>query len=354
MIRVCILLATIVVLTILFRVSPAFTACYSRFVFVPVQSLRGFLSIHFSLSIGDVLYVAAGVLLVISIIRWMMYLLNWRTANRRLVISAVTAVNSILIGYLWFLVGWGGNYYKQPLRQVWQLDQVADTLQLETFDSILVTRLNVLAPMSGMVPQRDLQIMAVQNYHLAFNVKVAGEAIHIKYSAFSYFLQRMAIEGYYNPFTGEGQISDRLPGFMQPFVIDHEMAHQLGIASESDANLAAYAAGSVSPYPVYRYSASLNLWLYVDARLSRRDSVAAQKWEARLNSITKAHLDTLEKLAELYDNNASRYGAQLYDGYLKMQQQKDGIRSYGGVTADAWRLELMRNRNLIQGKLPLP
>jgi hypothetical protein len=59
----------------------------------------------------------------------------------------------------------------------------------------------------------------------------------------------------------------------------------------------------------------------------------------------------MEELSEAYQNEYARYSTELFDTYLKMQDQKEGIRSYSNVAVSAWQLELRRaagNRRLIR------
>ena len=70
--------------------------------------------------------------------------------------------------------------------------------------------------------------------------------------------------------------------------------------------------------------------------------------EMRLNSITKAHLDTLEQLSRKYNTEMSRYTNDIYDSYLKAHNQQEGIRSYGNVVTSAWLLEMKRTNELIK------
>ena len=46
--------------------------------------------------------------------------------------------------------------------------------------------------------------------------------------------------GYYNPFTGEAQVNTNVPAFVIPFTTCHEMAHQIGYASESEASFVGF------------------------------------------------------------------------------------------------------------------
>ena len=58
----------------------------------------------------------------------------------------------------------------------------------------------------------------------------------IKKSLISLPLTYMGFGGYLNPFTNEAQVNDKLPMYNFPFTVCHEMAHQIGYASESEAN----------------------------------------------------------------------------------------------------------------------
>ncbi|RYZ26225.1 MAG: DUF3810 family protein [Sphingobacteriales bacterium] len=163
--------------------------------------------------------------------------------------------------------------------------------------------------------------------------------VKVKPSIFGNMMQHFGIQGYYNPFTGEAQVNPKLPAFMLPFVMCHEMAHQSGIAAEDDANLLSYAVATLAPDSTFRYSAYFNLWLYTHARLKRTDSALAHKLSESLNGLTKSHLAVLKELRSKYDSEVSDYSGALYDGYLKLHHQKDGIESYNKVAITAWAWE---------------
>lgn len=317
---------------------------YDNVIYYPVQYLRDILLGFIPFSVGDVLYVAGGAWLLITLIRWGRYIARFRTQKQKLAASVFNTINASLIVYLWFMLGWGANYYKLPLRETWQLKAHKDTLELVQFDSLLVGRLNALAPVYKSLPLDEINKRSAGNYSAYTDSKIKKWGLDVKATIFGYFMDRIAIEGYYNPFTGEGQVVEGLPAFLLPFTVSHEMAHQAGIAAEGDANLMAYALCTMCKDPSFNYSADLNLWLYVNARLYRRDSVTALRFESQLNKLTRAHIDTIEQMEKLTENDARKYSSNMYDGYLKMQQQKDGIRSYGSVTANAWLLEKKRMR----------
>jgi hypothetical protein len=321
-------------------------AWYDTNIFYPLQSLRGMVFGKLPFSIGDAVYVAAGVALLVLLIRWIYFLLHLSQYKRQLGHSVLRNINRALAIYLLFLLGWGANYYKPALAESWGLEdpinRETDSIQLVTFNRFLAEKLNAYAPAYRHMGAERVNEKA-RVYYLAYtDCKVGPRGLDIKPTAFRYFMERLAIEGYYNPFTGEGQINEALPGFLLPFITCHEMAHQAGIAAEGDANLMAYALTSITGDSSFGYSGYLNIWLYAHNRLYRRDTGLAGQTARLLNPLTLAHIDTLRQLSKKYQNKMARYSSELFDQYLRMQNQQEGIKSYGNVTYSAWQLEQQR------------
>ncbi len=346
--KIFLLLIQLLIITtvvILFSNSAKFVHRYHELYYV-IQACRGFIFTLLPVSVGDVLYILAGCWLLLTIFRWIKLLCNYALNKHKVLHSLLYSLNVVVLGYLLFFLGWGVNYNSLPLRSVWQLNDHNDTLDLVQFDSLLVDRLNTLAPVYHSYSLNKINEISVDNYrrYSDANIRLYG----VKPTLFGWYMDRVGIEGYFNPFTGEGQVVSSLPSFLLPFTVSHEMAHQAGIAAEGDANLMAYALCTSCNDHSFNYSGNLNLWLYVNARLFRKDSVTALRFESHLNKLTLAHIDTIEAREKLSENDARKYSNTVYDSYLKMQQQKDGIRSYGSVTANAWLLEQKRRR---EGKL---
>ncbi len=360
-------LAILVVITCLvYFLLPQFPGCipgYDRHIYYPFQSFRGVLLGAIPFSIGDLIYIALGVGLLITLIKCVRYALNYQAQKELLALSSIKLLKTVLNFYLFFIIGWGANYYKPTLRQYWSLkpamtaSQIADTSkagrkkaiteQLEAFDQFLVDRLNEYSVHYHPLPVNTINERAKEYYGLYTDCRVTRYGLNIKPTLFGYFMERLGTEGYYNPFTGEGQVDTGLPAFTLPFLICHEMAHQAGIGSEEDANLMAYALGTTTPDSTFRYSCYLNIWQYTNNRLYRFDTSRANLFEHMLNKLTQSHLDTLEVLSEKYNNGYARLNSKLYDSYLKMNDQKDGIRSYSNVSASAWQLEKKRMNEAI-------
>ena len=259
--------------------------------------------------------------------------------------SLLHSIVTLGIIYIVFILGWGGNYYKTSLSDYWGMsNEYRNDSAMLSFDRFLIQRINDYAPGYHEARVRDIDERAQEYYKIYTDSRTRAHGIKAKPSIFGYWMQHLAIQGYYNPFTGEAQVNRFLPPFMLPFVICHEMAHQAGIAAEDDANLLAYAVGTAPINDsLFRYSSYLNLWLYTHARLRQKDSSLAKTLRAQLNPLNISHLDTLKAIRRRYDSDVAEYSGALYDGYLRLHHQKDGIESYNRVAVSAWAWEQQRD-----------
>ncbi len=355
---------------------------YDRSVFYPFQAIRGDLFALVPFSIGDILYVIAGASVLAGFIRFVVRLFRFSENKKRVGEYVLGSFNAVLFVYLFFMVGWGGNYFKVSLSKYWRLNgdnihfrlpssadsSASDSLKkgraaeaiakvkadLYSFDSFLVVNLNQCAPIYMSLTFKDINQRAIKYYRQYTDTKLQKSGLGLKPTFFGYFLERLGVEGYYNPFTGEGQVNDKLPCFALPFLVAHEISHQAGIAAEGDANLMAYALCTATDDISFKYSAYLEIWLYTNRRLYYRDSALALQLEHGLNKLTQLHLDTLEQLSKKYDNEYARYSTKVFDSYLKMQDQKQGVRSYSNVATTAWKLEQERWNGFLPKLIRIP
>jgi len=186
-----------------------------------------------------------------------------------------------LFVYVFFNLLWGLNYNRVGIAGQLKLDvkkySVAD---LDTLTATLQRRLNFYAPMVS-AAQRD----SFDRKKLLF--KSSCEAYEeaaksfpfltyhphsIKPSIFSYAGNYLGFQGYYNPFSGEGQVNTTVPKFLEPYVTTHEMAHQLGYARENEANFVGFLACRAYGSPAFKYSMYLDLYRYAINELYRKDS----------------------------------------------------------------------------------
>lgn len=140
----------------------------------------------------------------------------------------------------------------------------------------------------------------------------------------------LGFTGVYFPFTGEANVNVDAPACLVPATIGHEMSHQRMVASELEANFVGIAACTSCDDVVFQYSGYLLGLIQLCNALYPVDDAA---WYA----IAEEYF-TPELAADWRDNNdywkalespVEDKAQDLYDGFLKGNDQELGIRSYG-------------------------
>jgi hypothetical protein len=151
----------------------------------------------------------------------------------------------------------------------------------------------------------------------------------IKKSLYSNVSHYMGFTGYYNPFSGEAQVSGDLPNILVPYIACHEMAHQLGYASESEANFVGYLACRSANDKYFTYSVYMDLYKYAARELFMKDLHTVHGWE--LDSLVRKDFRDIRRFFDKKENKLSPVFSGMYNQYLKANQQERGIESYNDV-----------------------
>lgn len=247
--------------------------------------------------------------------------------------------------WLWLWAGlcwlWNAAYYAPSFTQRSGLDvRPCSVEELAAVTELFAQRAAALAPQ---VP-RDEELHFAQPLTLCFRENSAVyeevtrefhclsmQAVSAKpMYLFSRIQSILGFTGMYFPFTGEANVNIDAPACLAPATIAHEMAHQRMVASELEANFVGIAACTSCSDVVFQYSGYLMGLIQLCNALY---SVSPDSWYA----ISEEYF-TPELAADWRDNNeywaalASPVGdtaEQVYDSFLKSNDQELGIRSYG-------------------------
>lgn len=124
-----------------------------------------------------------------------------------------------------------------------------------------------------------------------------------------------------------------------PFIMCHEAAHRLAIASEQEANFAAFLACSTSDDVRFAYSGYYNAFVYCFNALYRDDPERASQLlqEAAAGELGEGvalvwsdRVATSEHYGA-YEGPFEKVGSKVNDTYLKSYGESAGVRSYGLV-----------------------
>ncbi len=286
-------------------------------------------------SIGDVLYCS----IIILVVRYLYKQLKHIKHNFNTLIYNV--LGFLCVTYFLFYFFWGINYSRPSLKT--QLNLSSQPYNLETlhaFSNRLIIEVNdiqlqltghdSLAVKNTSSKQQILNDthLGYQNLKNNFPLEINIQPKSLKKSMLSLPLTYMGFSGYLNPFTGEAQVNHLTPKFSLPMTCSHEVAHQLGIASESEANFIGYLAAIHHPDLHFVYAAKVAALRYALYDIYRTDKSLYQKMIKKLNSGVIKNIEESRIFWRSHENVFEPFFKIFYDNFLKINQQKDGLKSY--------------------------
>src|SRR5690606_25066263 len=250
-------------------------------------------------------------------------------------------INGCLIFFILFHLFWGFNNYKLSAFDQLNIDKGYSQRELLKQTNELVEEVNSyqlkikLNKDDKVVIEKNLDEFnreAILNYqklpkHLK-KLVVNNKINNVKPSIYSTLLSYTGFSGYFNPFTHENQINFEIPTIGMPITIAHEMSHQLGIASETEANFFGYFVMLQSDDIKLKYAAKLYALKYCLKEVRKENEEKFQKLYTKLNKGVQHNIEDTEKFWQSKRKNSSYFFKHLYGSFLKVNNQKDGIRSY--------------------------
>ncbi len=288
-------------------------------------------------SVGDIIYFVLFVLLL----RWLVLLIRTRFSPFRSYLYAFGGFLSVVF-FLFHLL-WGLNYYRLPLAKKLGVEhQKYTTNELLLTTQFHIDRLNALHDSickNDTVPAVNTTRKSAMRYkasRIYKNLSYKGLDLHFsskscKNSLYSLPLTYMGFSGYLNPFTGEAQVNYKIPGISYPVTVCHELAHQLGYASEDEANYIGYLACENSGDLYFRYSGELLAVQYLLYSVLREDKTMYEAYFAKLHYGVRLTIQYNRDFWDSYQNPIQPFFKKSYDAYLKANRQEAGIQSYGAV-----------------------
>jgi len=338
------------VLLILFAVLIKFSSSYSGFIeryysngiYPVVSKIQRFFFGWIPFSIGDLLYGFFIIVLLVKSWQILRVLFNRRFDRKYLFAGLKQIIFFFLLVYVLFYLLWGLNYSRKGIARQLDLKMSAYTVnELDTLTHVLEQRLNYYASVMES-SQRDSFYKKKNLFHESFEAyNLANqqypflnyEPRSVKPSLYSYAGNVLGFEGYYNPFSGEGQVNTTIPVFEQPFVACHEIGHQVGYAKENEANFAGFLACRAHPSPVFRYSVYFDMYNYSINELYRNDSSRARRYIDSLHPQVKKDYEKLREFFRKYRNPIEPVITWIYGKYLQANNQPAGRRTYSEVIA---------------------
>lgn len=314
-------------------------AYYSTGIYPPLAGFFRWIFGWLPFSVGDIVYTVAGGYILMKIVRLIRAAVQRRITKEKVRSRLSTLAIIGLSIYVSFNLFWGLNYNRQGIAH--QLGLAAD--EYATNDLLQVTG-ELIEKVNQSRRHINDTVIRLKDYSKVFSkAQVAYQTAAIKYPFLNYYNgsvkkstfgrlgNYLGFLGYYNPFSGEAQLNLTQPHFLLPFVSCHEMAHQLGYASESEANFVGYLSAIHSGEAVFKYSAYFDMFSYANRELSVRDSALARQNVAKLDTLVRRDFAELREYWLRSKNPFEPVIKIFYDHYLKANQQANGVKSYNEV-----------------------
>ena len=176
----------------------------------------------------------------------------------------------------------------------------------------------------------------------------AGCTLPVKKLSWADMYTAMGITGVTMPLTGEAAVNPQIPALSLPFTMCHEMAHRMCIATEDDANFAAFLACLANEDPQFQYSAYYMAFRYCYSALASAGTPETAAAAARVQLGINAHLEyDLTQYDKFFskhrDETLTNIADSVNDTYIKVSGDENGTASYGQVSIYLvnWYLEEM-------------
>ena len=287
----------------------------------------------FSFSVGDIIY---GVV-IFFVIRWLW--LRRKTWRREYKSNILSILSFLSVFYFLFYMLWAVNYHRMPLNEKMGFEKKYEMEELVAFTKKLIEKTNQMhysitkndsVKVENPYTVRQVYDKAVKGYN---NLKqtypeFTYQTESIKSSLISTPLSYMGFGGYLNPFTNEAQVNENLPLYNLPTPTCHEMSHQIGYASESEANFIGYMASIHSNDPYFKYSGYSFALKYCIRNIEKLDEEKAKSLLPLIHTGILRNFEESEQFNDRYSSFVEVFFKSFYDNFLKFNHQKDGLETY--------------------------
>jgi hypothetical protein len=275
--------------------------------------------------------------------------LRWLFLNRKRLIKdtknwIIDVLATLSLVYFAFHIFWGFNYYRLPIHKKINIKNTYTTEALLEVTKQLITKVNTLQLELGVNDSSKVefpyskdvllekiplgyQALSKTYPHLAYNT------VSVKTSMYSLPLTYQGFSGYLNPISNEAQIDGLIPIFKYATTASHEIAHQLGYAAENEANFIGCLATIHHDDRYINYAGYAFALRHCLSDLYRRAPESYKEVLTLVNTGTLKNYQEVREFWESYQNPLEPFFKSTYNGFLKANQQKGGIKSYSYAVA---------------------
>lgn len=239
--------------------------------------------------------------------------------------------------YIWFYIGWGINYFRQPFFERTDINPVEyNEKDFKQFLSVYTTNLNASYTISHNLSSNAIE----RNIQTLYSVLPAKYGLQRpnkhctpKKVLFNSLYSQVGVLGYMGPFFNETQLNQELLPTQYPFTYAHELSHLLGISSEAEANFWAYQICTNSSIPEIQYSGYFGLMPYIV--VNAQGLLNEEEYKNWVKSIRTEIVEDFNVKNEYWGKRYNPFIGivqdKIYDWFLKGNNITSGKKNYAEV-----------------------
>ena len=326
--------------------SSGFATWYAANIFPVFPRIFGWFWGLFPFSVFEILLILFSLCILFGFIILIASMRNYKSRAK-----LKTRAKAIVLGILYFISAMflifvltaGINYNRESFA-----DHIGITVQASSLDELIQLYL-LLAERADMLSEQiatdgdGFFMIRREGLCLYDNARQSMYDLNGLYGGLSYFLPRAKapmlsrfimsnanIAGFFSPWTMEAHYNGDMPDNTVPFVINHELAHVSGHMREEEANFIANLASRNSEFADFQYSAVYVALSYTLQALRR--SVSPAQYNELFNLLPQQIIrDFTASRAywRQFEGPVADMQVRVNDAYLRLNQQEDGVQSYG-------------------------
>lgn len=348
-----VLLTALISINIMFRVSTVFAQAYCTAVYPNVVKVMGAVSSLAPFSIIEILIYVAAVIVIYAIVRLIITLVHnhskasicfftYRLKKYLLNLACIVMVCLLILSFNCTIL-----YHRLSFTvcanmelEAHSVDELAALFKIIADDaadlSDKVERDSNGVFTTGSLDVNELCVDAMHAVRQSYPF-MTDYYPHAKPILASKLMSATGMEGFYSPFTMEANYNSDIPDIDIPHTICHELAHLSGFIHEDEANFIGYAACMASDSESLRYSASVEMLIYVMNELY--NNLSSEHYSKLISTLDRGVITDLNAQGKYWREAGNMFGGSLNDAvqsandtYIKLNGDTEGDVRYSMVT----------------------
>lgn len=324
---------------------------------VAVSAVTGLLPF----SLAECIVILGPIVVLVLLVRFIVHMVKHKENRFGRCLLAIVNVACVAAVILFvYVIGCGVNYHRVSIAQYREITvRESSKEELYALCAELAEQASALrAELTEYEDEEGVLRLPMSNRELGKLVRDAYENLEEelpvlagfypapKGIAISKAFSAMEITGVFTCWTMEANVNVDIPDYSRASTMAHELGHLHGFMREDEANFLAYLACMASEDPLVQYSGTALALIHSGNALAAQDmDLYSKLWVQYHEGIVRDFRDNSAYWDQYEDTVISETADKVNDTYLKVNEQEDGVKSYGRVV-DLLLAEYRKNHGL--------